>query len=137
MAVCIMCFSNIYASEPGNNLNKSLYTIQQEFPDCIFWCESGRGKYYKTMDDDLPIMFEIKNNKVISEFMLIEGPGSFAKDWYIATVNAFSKSDYHYVLPSDGNSYTFVYSYFTVYISYDDFQNNASITYELLPKYIN
>lgn len=36
MAVCIMCFSNIYASEPRNNLNKSLYTIQQEFSDCIF-----------------------------------------------------------------------------------------------------
>lgn len=137
MAAWIMCFSNIYASELGNNLNKSLYIIQQEFPDCIFWCESGRGKYYKTMDDDLPIMFEIKNNKVISEFILIEGPGSFAKDWYIATVNAFSKSDYQYVLPSDGNSYTFLYSYFTVYISYDDFENNASITYELLPKYIN
>ena len=137
MVAWIMCFSNIYASEPGNNLNKSLYIIQQEFPDYIFWCESGRGKYYKTIDDDLPIMFEIKNNKVISEFILIEGPGSFAKDWYIATVNAFSKSDYQYVLPSDGNSYTFLYSYFTVYISYDDFENNASITYELLPKYIN
>ena len=49
MAAWIMCFSNIYASEPGNNLNKSLYIIQQEFPDCIFWCESGRGKYYKTI----------------------------------------------------------------------------------------
>lgn len=52
------------------------------------------------------------------------------------TINAFSKSDYQYVLPSDRNSYTF-FSYFTVYISYDDFKNNASITYELLPKYIN
>lgn len=124
-------------AEPGNNLNKSLTQIQRDFPDCIFWCESRRGKYYKSDGDGLPIMFEIKDGKVISEFMLVEGNGNFARDWFLATVNAFSRSDYQYVLPSDGNSYHFFYSYFTVYISYDAFQNNASITYELLPKYMN
>lgn len=123
-------------AEPGNNLNKSLSQIQREFPDCIFWCESGRGKYYKSAGEGLPIMFEIKNGKVISEFMLVDGEGNFPKDWFTATVNAFSRTDYKHVLPSDGNSYHFIYSYFTVYISYDNFQNNASITYELLPKYI-
>lgn len=124
-------------AEPGNNLNKSLTQIQREFPDCIFWCESGRGKYYKSEGDGLPIMFEIKDGKVICEFMLVEGEGGFARDWFQATVNAFSRSDYQHVLPSDGNNYLFFYSYFTVYISYDAFQNNASITYELLPKYMN
>ena len=46
-------------AEPGNNLNKSLTQIQRDFPDCIFWCESRRGKYYKSDGDGLPIMFEI------------------------------------------------------------------------------
>lgn len=124
-------------AEPGNNLNKTLAQIQREFPDCIFWCESGRGKYYKSSGDGIPIMFEIKNNKVISEFMVIEGDGNFPRDWFTATVNAFSKSDYKHVLPSDGNAYSFIYSYFSVYISYDEYQNNSSITYELLPKFLN
>lgn len=124
-------------AEPGNNLNKSLTQIQREFPDCIFWCESGRGKYYKSEGDGLPIMFEIKDGKVIREFMLVEGEGGFAREWFQVTVNAFSRSDYQHVLTSDGNNYHFFYSYFTVYISYDAFQNNASITYELLPKYMN
>lgn len=79
-------------AEPGNNLNKSLTQIQREFPDCIFWCESGRGKYYKSEGDGLPIMFEIKDGKVICEFMLVEGEGGFARDWFQATVNAFSRS---------------------------------------------
>lgn len=136
IAICIMCFSHINASEPGNNLNKSLYEIKQNFPDCVYWCESGRGQYYKTTDDELPIMFEIQNNKVISEFMLVTGSGSFPKDWYNSTRRAFLNSNYRSVL-NDVNSCTFIYSYFTVYIRYDDYENNASITYELLPKYIN
>lgn len=123
-------------AEPGNNLNKTLSQIQREFPDCIFWCESARGKYYKSDGDGLPIMFEIKNGKVISEFILVNGEGSFPKDWFIETVNAFSNSDYKHVLPSDGNAYSFIYSYFSVYISYNEYQNNSSITYELLPRYI-
>lgn len=136
--ILIISFTeSLSAIEPSNNLNKSLEQIQREFPDCIYWCDSGRGKYYKSVEDDIPIMFEIKNGKVICEFMLIEGNAGFARDWFIATVNAFSKSDYQHVLPSDGNNYHFIYSYFTVYISYDDYQNNASITYELLPRYMN
>lgn len=85
----------------------------------------------------MPIMFEIKNDKVISEFMVVEGDGNLPRDWFTAMVNAFSQSDYKHVLPSDGNGYHFFYSYFTVYISYDEYQNSASITYELMPKYIN
>ena len=69
--------------------------------------------------------------------MVIEGDGNFPRDWFTATVNAFSKSDYKHVLPSDGNAYSFIYSYFSVYISYDEYQNNSSITYELLPKFLN
>ena len=135
MVFALTCTIQMFA-EPGNNLNKTLSQIQREFPDCIFWCESGRGKYYKSEGDGLPIMFEIKNGKVILEFMLVDGDGSFPKVWFIATVNAFSKSDYKHVLPSDGNAYSFIYSYFSVYISYDEYQNNSSITYELLPGYI-
>lgn len=71
MAACIMYFSNIYASEPGNNLNKSLYTIQQEFPDCIFWCESGRGKYYKTMDDAFQLCLKSKIIKLSPSLCLL------------------------------------------------------------------
>lgn len=136
LAFAIFGFIQMFA-EPGNNLNKSLSQIQREFPDCVFWCESGRGKYYKTPGDGMPIMFEIKNDKVISEFMVVEGDGNFPRDWFTAMVNAFSQSDYKHVLPSDGNGYHFFYSYFTVYISYDEYQNSASITYELMPKYIN
>lgn len=133
--VAIICAIHMFA-EPGNNLNKTLSQIQREFPDCIFWCESGRGKYYKSDGNGQSIMFEIKNGKVISEFMLVEGAGTFPKDWFVAAVNAFSKSDYRRVLPSDGKAYTFIYSYFSVHISYDEYQNNSSITYELLPSYI-
>lgn len=133
--ICIFSLVQAFALEPGNNLNKSLSAIQREFPDCIFWCESGGVKCYKTEGEGSPIMFEVKNGKVISEFMLIEGEGHFSRDWFTATVNAFSHSDYKRVLPNDGNAYIFIYSYFEVYISYDVYNNTASITYELLPKY--
>lgn len=119
------------AAEPKNNLNQSFSQLQREFPDLIYWCDSGRGKYYKSGDE---LMFEIKNDKVICEFMLVEGYGNFPHDWFVSTVNAFSNTNYRQCLPSDGNAYTFFYSYFTVYISYDSYQNNASITYELYPK---
>lgn len=119
------------AAEPKNNLNKTFSQLQREFPDLIYWCDSGRGKYYKSGDE---LMFEIKNDKVICEFMLVEGPGNFPHDWFVSTVNAFSNTNYKNCLPSDGNAYTFFYSYFTVYINYDSFQNNSSITYELFPK---
>lgn len=85
MVFALTCTIQMFA-EPGNNLNKTLSQIQREFPDCIFWCESGRGKYYKSEGDGLPIMFEIKNGKVILEFMLVDGDGSFPKDWFIARV---------------------------------------------------
>lgn len=136
LILVIMSFGMVSAAEPANNLNKSLAQIQREFPDCIFWCESGRGKYYKSAGEGFPIMFEIRNGKVVSEMMIVDGEGNFAWDWFANAVNAFSKSDYKHVLPSDSKGYHFFYTYFTVFISYDDYSKNASITYELLPEYV-
>ena len=135
--VGVWSVAQMFAAEPGNNLNKTLAQIQREFPDCIYWCDSGRGKYYKTIGEGFPIMFEIQKGKVISEFMLIEGSGSFPKDWFVATVNAFSKTEYTSVLPYDGTFYSFSYSYFTINIRYDSLGNSASITYELMPYLID
>lgn len=117
--------------EPKNNLNKTLEQLQITFPNLQYWGADNNVVRYKYEDN---MLFELKNNRVISEFMTIEGEGNYPYDWYTAMTNAFYKTNYTHILKGDTGN-TFIYSYFSVYINYSNRNNTASIMYDLLPKY--
>lgn len=126
--VSIVAYSQ---AEPKNNLGKTLVQLAIEFPQLRYWGEYADQTLYKDGDN---MMFGIKGNRVVSEFMLIEGEGNYPHDWFVSVVNAFYKTNYQYVSESD-NAFTFSYSYFYVYVSYSSYDNTASISYDYLPKY--
>ena len=77
--------------EPKNNLNKTLEQLQITFPNLQYWGTNNNVVRYKYEDN---ILFELKNNRVISEFMTVEGEGNYPYDWYTAMTNAFYKTNY-------------------------------------------
>lgn len=115
-------------SEPKNNLRKSLCELKADFPNLIYWTEYGGNSMYKSDD----ILFELKNNIVIVEFMSVEDDenNGFPYFWYQSLLEAFNKTKYIHRIKGDSNIIYF-YSYFTISISYDKLDGSASISYKL------
>lgn len=116
-------------SEPKNNLRKSLYELKADFPNLIYWTEYGGKSMYKSGD----ILFELKNNIVIAEFMSVEDDekNGFPYYWYQSLLEAFNKTKYIHRIKGEDSNIIYFYSYFTVSISYDKIDGSASISYEL------
>lgn len=119
------------AQEPQNNLGKSLEQLKAKFPELIYWTETSEGTMYKYGEE---LAFIIKNGRLVSESMFVEGNGSYPYDWFLATVKAFLKTNYIHKF-GDEKSIVFIYSYFQVHIMYSSYKNSASISYDYLPKY--
>lgn len=119
------------AQEPQNNLGKSLEQLKVKFPELKYWTETSEGTTYKYGDE---MAFVIKNNRLVSETMYVEGNGSYPYDWFLATVKAFMKTNYIHKI-GDEKSVIFIYSYFQVHIMYSSFDNSSLISYDYLPKY--
>lgn len=119
------------AQEPQNNLGKSLEQLKAKFPELIYWTETSEGTMYKYGEE---LAFIIKNGRLVSESMFVEGNGSYPYDWFLATVKAFLKTNYIHKF-GDEKSIIFIYSYFQVHIMYSSYKNSASISYDYLPKY--
>lgn len=117
--------------EPQNNLGKSLEQLKAKFPELIYWTETSEGTMYKYGEE---LAFIIKNGRLVSESMFVEGNGSHPYDWFLATVKAFLKTNYIHKF-GDEKSIIFIYSYFQVHIMYSSYKNSASISYDYLPKY--
>lgn len=117
--------------EPKNNLNKTLEQLQRTFPNLQYWKVSNGVVIYKYEDN---MLFELKNNRVVREFMGVDGEGNFPYTWYTAMINAFYKTNYTRIEKKDNKVY-FIYSYFLVYIAYSREDNTACIIYDLLPHY--
>ena len=119
------------AQEPQNNLGKSLEQLKAKFPELIYWTETSEGTMYKYGEE---LAFIIKNGRLVSESMFVEGNGSYPYDCFLATVKAFLKTNYIHKF-GDEKSIIFIYSYFQVHIMYSSYKNSASISYDYLPKY--
>lgn len=119
-----------FAQEPGNNLLKTIPELREKFPDLIEW---GMYGHYKSPESN--ILFGTKKGVVISEFTIFEGEDGFLQDLYDSLVQSYSKSARNYIKDKDRNSITYIYSNFSVSISYT-YDKNLSISYDLLPKYI-
>lgn len=129
--VVLLLIANVTSfaqSEPKNNLRKSLYELKSDFPDLTYWTEYGGKTMYKSDG----ILFELKNNIVVAEFMSIDDDKNdgFPYHWYLSLLEAFNKTKYVHRIKEDSSAIYF-YSYFTVHISYDRVDGSASISYEL------
>lgn len=114
--------------EPKNNLGYTLEQLKAKFPDLKYWSTRDGGVEYKDGDN---LLFKLKSNKVVLEYMVVDGDGKFPYDWYLATIKSFQKTNYKSIY--DGRTfYEFEYSNFKVIISYSSSSNYASIAYEPL-----
>lgn len=128
----LLCITlSTIAQEPQNNLGKSLEQLKTKFPELVYWTETSEGTMYKYGNE---IAFIIKNDRLVSESMFVEGDGSYPYNWFLATVKAFLKTNYIHKF-GDDKSITFIYSYFQVHIMYSSYDNTSSISYDYLPIY--
>ena len=120
-----------YAAEPKNNLFKSLSELRVSFPDLKLW--SNQGSYQMYTSDG--IFFDVKDNRVFAEYMVVEGEG-FAYDWFCAMRDALKNTSYTYITENTSTRFMVLYSNFSIRISYDSYPKpEAMITYEVLGKY--
>lgn len=127
--ILIVNVTSFAQSEPKNNLRKSLYELKADFPNLIYWTEYGGVSMYKSDN----ILFELKNNIVIAEFMSVKDDknNGFPYYWYQSLLEAFNKTKYIHCIKGKDSNIIYFYSYFTISISYDKIDGSASISYEL------
>jgi hypothetical protein len=119
---------NLSNGEPKNNLGYTLEQLKEKFPDLKYWSTRNGGVEYKDGDN---VLFQLVANKVVLEYMGVEGEGNFSHDWYQATVQSFKKTNYKTIYDG-GRFYEFEYSNFKVVILYSSNSKYASISYEPL-----
>lgn len=132
LAILLTCLSlGVYSAEPKNNLFKTLPELRTTFPDLKLW--SNQGSYQMYTSDG--VFFDVKDNRVFAEYMLVEGEG-FAYDWFCAMRNSLKNTSYRYITEDKPTIFEVMYSTFTIRISYDSYPKPQSmITYEVLGKY--
>lgn len=119
---------NYSKEEPKNNLGYTLEQLKEKFPNLKYWSTRNGGVEYKDGDN---VLFQLESNRVVLEYMGVEGEGNFSYDWYQATVQSFKRTNYKSIY-NGGTFYEFEYSNFKVVISYSSTSKYASIAYEPL-----
>lgn len=134
--ILILCFINFLIkaqetsnNEPGNNLGHSISQLRSKFPNLRYISTTSGKDFYV----DGNISFELKNNQVITEYMLIDGDDGYPLMWYRATATSFLKTNFKTYIKGE-SFYTFVYTTFNITIYYTANDNTASITYESTDK---
>ncbi|MBQ2366402.1 MAG: hypothetical protein II293_04495 [Bacteroidaceae bacterium] len=124
-----------YAQEqPGNNLGKSLYTMQQEFPELRFIRTDTKGDFYQDgyPQDGIALFFYFKENRVIEECMICQSTDGFSKMWYDSMWESFSSKYNYAVVENKYNSKKFKFRGFNIHLIYyaEDGKETALIVYE-------
>lgn len=123
------------AFEPGNNLGKTVYQLQSEFPNLRFSKSSSKGDLYiDNSDEGLPTFFWFNNGRAIEECLMIQDTTTFPLMWWRQMCDKFYNETSYKRIETNPGHYKFHYSYFTVDLIYveENGINTAMIVYTQL-----
>ena len=131
IASAISCFAQ---QKPGNNLGKSLLTMQREFPELRYIRTDEKGAFYEDgyPEDGIGLFFYFRNKVVVEECMICESTDGFPKMWYDQLWETFSSNYPSAVIKNTYNTKVFDFGDFKVHlIFYSEYgTNTALIVYE-------